>query len=112
MHTLFRLMIASGVTGAAILRVIFAIACVPLISAIGCAVDYCRATQLKSKLLAASDAASVGSIAKVSPAFIYAGAMTTDGTIPVGVTDATNIFRANIANETATPRSTASPRWW
>jgi Flp pilus assembly protein TadG len=40
------------------IAVIFAIACVPLISAVGCAVDYCRATQLHSKLQAAIDAAS------------------------------------------------------
>jgi Flp pilus assembly protein TadG len=79
------------------IAVIFVIACVPLISAVGCAVDYTRATQLQSKLQAAIDAASVGSIAKLSPAFIAAGTMTVDGPIPAGVTDATNIFNGNMS---------------
>ena len=42
------------------IAVIFAIACVPLITAVGCAVDYSRATQARAKLQAAADAASVG----------------------------------------------------
>jgi Flp pilus assembly protein TadG len=79
------------------IAVIFVIACVPLISAVGCAVDYTRATQMQSKLQAAIDAASVGSIAKLSPAFIAAGSMTVDGPIPAGVTDATNIFNGNMS---------------
>jgi Flp pilus assembly protein TadG len=45
------------------IAVLFAIACIPLVSAIGCAIDYSRATQLSIKLQAAADAASVGSIA-------------------------------------------------
>ena len=82
------------------IAVIFALACVPLISAIGCAIDYSRATLTRSKLQAAADAASVGSIAKASPAFKAAGNMTADGSISVGVTDAENIFNANRANLT------------
>src|SRR5436305_15276935 len=77
--------------------VIFALALVPIISAIGCAIDYSRATQLRSKLQAAIDAASVGSVSKKSPAFIAAGSMTSDGPIPAGVTDATNIFNGNMS---------------
>ncbi|MDA9398967.1 TadE/TadG family type IV pilus assembly protein [Bradyrhizobium sp. CCBAU 45389] len=86
--------------------VIFAFCCVPLITVVGCAVDYSRATQVRSKLQAAADAASVGSVAKTSPAFAAAGAMTSDGAIPAGITDATNIFNANVANLTGyTPNS-------
>lgn len=88
------------------IAVIFALVCVPLITAVGCAVDYSRASQMKSKLQTASDIASVGSIAKTSPAFIYAGTMISDGPIPVGV----NIFKGNMANATGI-RSTASRRW-
>jgi Flp pilus assembly protein TadG len=77
--------------------VIFTLALLPILSAIGCVVDYSRATQLRSKLLAAADAASVGSISKTSPAFIAAGSMTVDGPIPAGVTDATNIFNGNMS---------------
>ena len=82
------------------IAVIFALACVPIITAVGCAVDYSRATQVRAKLQAAADAASVGAIAKASPAFKAAGSMTSDGTISVGVTDAQNIFDANRANLT------------
>src|SRR5690349_3358803 len=80
--------------------VIFALALVPILSAIGCAIDYSRATQLRSKMYAAADAASVGSGARTSQAFIAAGTMTTDGTIPVGATDATRIFNGNMSGET------------
>jgi Flp pilus assembly protein TadG len=78
------------------IAVIFAIACLPTISAVGCAVDYARATQIKSKLQSAADAAAVGSLSKNAPAFVAAGSMTADGPIAAGVTDATNIFNANI----------------
>jgi Flp pilus assembly protein TadG len=82
------------------IAVIFAIACVPLISGIGCAIDYTRATQTQSKLQAAADAATVGSVAKTSPAFTEAGTMMADGPIPDGVTDATNIFNGNMSGVT------------
>ncbi|PSO19435.1 TadE/TadG family type IV pilus assembly protein [Bradyrhizobium sp. MOS003] len=91
------------------IAVIFAIACVPLITAVGCAVDYSRATQTRAKLQAAADAASVGSIAKASPAFKAAGTMTSDGSISVGVTDATNLFNANRANLTGYTLNSVTP---
>jgi Flp pilus assembly protein TadG len=78
------------------IAVIFALASLPIMTAVGCAVDYSRATQLRSKLQSAVDAASVGSVSKTSPGFIAAGSMTSDGAIPAGVTDATNIFNANM----------------
>ncbi|PPQ15330.1 Flp pilus assembly protein TadG [Bradyrhizobium shewense] len=91
------------------IAVIFALACVPLITAVGCAVDYSRATQTRAKLQAAADAASVGSIAKASPAFKAAGTMTSDGSISVGVTDAQNIFDANRANQTGYTLNSVTP---
>ena len=91
------------------IAVIFTIALLPILSAIGCAVDYSRATQLRSKLLAAADAASVGSISKTSPAFIAAGTRSSDGPIPVGVTDATNIFNGNMANESGYTINSVTP---
>jgi Flp pilus assembly protein TadG len=89
--------------------VIFALCCVPLITFVGCAVDYSRATQVRSKLQAAADAASVGAIAKASPGFIAAGSMMSDGTIAVGVTDAQNIFNANRANLTGYTLNSVTP---
>ena len=79
------------------IAVIFTLALVPILSSIGCAVDYTRATQLRSKLQAAIDAASVGSVGKKSPAYIAAGSMSSDGPIPAGVIDATNIFDGNMS---------------
>ena len=91
------------------IAVLFAIACLPFITAVGCAVDYARATQMKSKLQAAADAAAVGSLSKTSPAFVAAGSMTSDGPIAVGVTDATNIFSANVSGLTGYTLTTLSP---
>jgi Flp pilus assembly protein TadG len=89
--------------------VIFVLALLPLLSAIGCAIDYSRATRIQSKLQAAADAASVGSIAKLSPAFIAAGTMNSDGPIAVGVTDATKIFNGNIAGVSGFTLNSVTP---
>src|SRR5262249_36360779 len=70
---------------------------IPVTAAVGAAVDYSRANNLRSQLQAAADAASVGSVAKASPAIKAAGTMYSDGTIDVGVTDAQNIFDAQVA---------------
>ena len=72
--------------------IIFTLALLPLISGVGCAVDLSRANALRSKLQAAADAASVGSVSKTAPGFIAAGSMTGDGAIPAGVADAANLF--------------------
>lgn len=91
------------------ITVIFALSCVPVVSGIGFAVDYARAVQLKAQLLAAANAASVGSIAKTSPAFIAAGSMNSDGPIPAGVTDATNLFNGNISGVTGYTLNSVTP---
>ena len=91
------------------IAVIFALSCVPVITVVGCAVDYSRATQTRAKLQAAADAASVGAIAKASPAFKAAGSMTSDGSIAVGVADAQNIFNANRANLTGYTLNSVTP---
>src|SRR6202051_4888058 len=91
------------------IAVIFVIACVPLISALGCAVDYTRATQMQSKLQSAIDAASVGWIARQSAGFIAAGTMTVDGPIPAGVTDATHIFNGNMSGVSGYTLNSVTP---
>jgi Flp pilus assembly protein TadG len=88
---------------------IFALAILPVMTVVGCAVDYARANQLKSKLQAAADSASVGSIAKTSAAFVAAGTMTTDGTISAGVTDATKIFNGNMSGVTGYTLNSVTP---
>ena len=89
--------------------VIFTLALLPILSAIGCAVDYSRATQVRSKLQSAIDAASVGSVARKSPAFIAAGTMTGDGTITAGATDAKNIFDGNMSGVTGYTLTSVTP---
>jgi Flp pilus assembly protein TadG len=78
------------------IAVIFAIALLPILTAMGCAVDYSLATRIKAKLQAAADAAGVASIAQKSPGFIAAAAMTGDGSITAGVTDANKVFDGNM----------------
>ena len=77
--------------------IIFAIAAIPLISAIGCAVDYSQATRMKAKLQAAADAASIAALSQKSPGFIAAAAMTGNGSVTDGVNDANNVFDSNMA---------------
>jgi len=82
------------------IAVIFAIACVPVLAAVGCAVDYAATMRIKAKLQGAADAASVGAIAQGSPAYVAAGQMGSTGPVTAGNTDATNIFNANITGVT------------
>ena len=91
------------------IALIFAVASLPVMTAVGCAIDYSRATQMRSKLQAAIDAASVGSVAKNSPGFIAAGSMTGDGSIAAGVTDATNLFNGNMAGVTGYTLNSMTP---
>ena len=79
----------------------FALTLVPLMGAVGAAVDYSRANNFRSQLQAAADAAAVGSVAKSSPAMAAAGSMSSDGAIPAGVTDALKIFNAQLIGKTA-----------
>jgi Flp pilus assembly protein TadG len=75
---------------------IFAITAIPLISAIGCAVDYSLATRMKAKLQTAADAAGIAALSQKSPGFLAASVMTGNGSVAAGVTDANNVFDANM----------------
>jgi Flp pilus assembly protein TadG len=81
--------------------VIFAFACLPLISAIGCAIDYSEATRIKAKLQSAADAAAVASISQNSSGWLAASAMTSDGEVANAETDAKNIYDGNLTNLSA-----------
>lgn len=76
---------------------IFAIAMVPLIASIGCAIDYSVATRVKAKLQGAADSASVASISVNSAGYNAAMAMTSNGSVSAGVTEADNVFNGNAA---------------
>src|ERR1700761_4383553 len=70
----------------------FAIVSVPLLAAVGAATDYSLATRMRAKLQSAGDAAAVASISQKSAGYVAAAAMTADGPVPAGVTDANKIF--------------------
>lgn len=91
------------------IAVLFTLSAIPVLSAVGCAIDYSMATALRAKLQAASDAASVGSLAKNSPGFIAAGSMTGDGTVSAGVTDATKLFNGNMNGVTGYTLNSLTP---
>src|ERR1700759_2368154 len=82
------------------IAVIFAIALVPIMTAVGCAVDYSLATRMRAKLQAEADAASVASIAQKSPGYTAAAAMTGEGPVSAAVTDANNVFNGNMSTAT------------
>jgi Flp pilus assembly protein TadG len=78
------------------IAVMFIIALLPILTAVGCAIDYSLATKMRAKMQSAADAASVASISQKSAGFIQAAAMTSDGSVSAGVTDATNLFNGNL----------------
>jgi Flp pilus assembly protein TadG len=96
MRSFFRLMDRFRRDQRGNLAVIFAVATVPLIAAIGCAIDYSEATRIKAKLQSAADAAAVASISKNSSGWLAASQMTTDGPVVPAQNDAANIFNGNI----------------
>jgi Flp pilus assembly protein TadG len=79
------------------IAVIFAIASVPLITAVGCATDYSMAARMKSKLQSAADTASLASISVNSAGWTAASAMVSNGSVAAGVTESNNVFNGNAA---------------
>lgn len=77
--------------------VTMAIVILPIVVAIGCAVDYSLATRMRTKLQSAADAASVAAISKNSAGYNAAVAMSQDGSVAAGVTDANAVFNGNAA---------------
>jgi Flp pilus assembly protein TadG len=77
--------------------IIFGIACIPVVSAAGCAVDYSMATRMRAKLQSAADAASVAAVSMKSPGYLQAAGMTGNGPVTAGVTDADNVFDGNMS---------------
>jgi Flp pilus assembly protein TadG len=77
------------------IAVIFAIAVLPILAAVGTAVDYSMATRIQAKLQSAADAASIASIATNSAGYKAAASMISDGSVSAGVTEEQNIFFGN-----------------
>src|SRR6202048_1155941 len=83
--------------------IVFALTLLPIVSAIGWAVDFSLGTRMRAKLQAAADSASVAAISQKSPGFTAAAAMTGDGSVTAGVTDANNVFDGNMSAITGDP---------
>jgi Flp pilus assembly protein TadG len=77
------------------IAVIFAIAVIPILAAVGTAVDYSMATRIQAKLQSAADAASIASIATNSAGYKAAAAMISDGSVSAGVNEEQSIFLGN-----------------
>jgi Flp pilus assembly protein TadG len=81
--------------------IICALCAVPLVSAVGCVVDYSMASLIKTKLQAAADAATLATVSINSPIISTAKQMSGNGTISGGSTDAINYFNANLSSAPA-----------
>ena len=79
------------------IAVIFGIACLPVLSAIGCGVDYSEASRMRAKLQSAADAAAVASISQQSQGWLTASTMTGSGEVTTAEQNAMNIFNGNIS---------------
>jgi Flp pilus assembly protein TadG len=96
------------------IAIIFGLAAIPIMLAVGCAVDYTMASMVRTKLQAAADAASLAAVSNGSPLIATARAMTSDGDVSGGSDFAVNFFKSNAAgtsgytnlSETATVRKT------
>ena len=88
--------------------VITAIAALPMISAIGCAIDYSNATMIRTKLQAAADAAALATVSNNSPVLATAKAMGSNGAVSGASTYASNFFTANLPSAYSTVTPTVS----
>jgi len=80
--------------------ILAALLLVPVIGAAGLALDYSNAISIKTKIQGAADAAALAAVAESSPAVKAAFAMSGDGEISLGKTDAVKFFKAQIVNDT------------
>jgi Flp pilus assembly protein TadG len=81
--------------------VITALSALPIVSAIGCAVDYSMATTIKTKLQAAADAATLAAVSANSPLVATAKTMTGNGAVANGATYTQNFFDSNLSTSPA-----------
>ena len=75
--------------------IIFALSALPLVSAVGCVIDYSYASMIKTKLQAAADAATLATVSNNSPIVAAAKNMTGSGNVTGGATYAQNFFSSD-----------------
>jgi Flp pilus assembly protein TadG len=90
--------------------VISGLAALPMMAAVGCAIDYSNASMIRTKLQAAADAATLATVSFNSPVVTTAKNMTGNGTVSGGSAYATSFFTADLpANySTVTPTVTVT----
>jgi len=74
--------------------VICGIAAIPIVSAVGCVIDYSMASMIRTKLQAAADAAALATVSLNSPVAAASKGMSGSGSVSGGSTYATNFFSA------------------
>jgi Flp pilus assembly protein TadG len=77
--------------------VMTALACLPMIAAVGCVIDYTDAAMIKTKLQAAADAAALAAISNNSPLIATAKSMSGNGSVTGASTFVQNFFNANLS---------------
>jgi Flp pilus assembly protein TadG len=80
--------------------IIFAISAIPMLLAVGVAVDYTMAAMVRTKLQAAADAATLAAVSISSPVIATAQNMTSDGNVTGGSDYAVKFFKSNVAATT------------
>src|ERR1700760_1422280 len=80
------------------IAVTFTLALIPILSGVGYAIDYSATMRIKVKMQSAADVASVAAVSQQSPGYTAALAMTGDGNVSTGATDANNVFNGNVSN--------------
>jgi Flp pilus assembly protein TadG len=82
------------------IAMIFAFAFIPLVLIAGLAVDYAQVVRVHNTLNAAADSAVLAAVAKTSPGYAAANAMTDDGTIATAAAEASTLFNAETPTRT------------
>jgi Flp pilus assembly protein TadG len=78
------------------IAIIFTLALLPILTAIGAVTDYSMASRMRAKMQSAADAAAVAAISKNSAGYLAASTMTGNGSVAAGLTDANNLFCGNL----------------
>src|SRR5580704_770354 len=92
--------------------IITALAAIPIMTAVGCGIDYSTASMVRSKLQASADVATLASVSVGSSTIQSAKGMSGNGAISGGSTRALNVFNANLPTTTTysglTPTATVT----
>lgn len=78
--------------------IISALTVIPLLAAVGCAIDYSMASEVKTKLQAAADAATLATVSNNSPVVTTAKSMSGNGSVSGGSTYAQDFFATNTSS--------------